>query len=184
MVQVATNLALDLDPQESQSFGSSAQGDEPYQCPNSAEKVTSSQASTKSLLADRIEIHDEPLEHNSSDVHSQAVVDLTLDESYGGQASTQGRATFPIAKRTYEEYSANSCRASSVNHPHDDGTTGEPEYDDSSHLCGSQESGISARNLEARRVAFNAVLNQSDWSGLLSTTNNHTHPEFELGESS
>lgn len=36
---------------------------------------------------------------------------------------------------------------------------------------------------EARRVAHNAVLNQpgaSAWAGLLSTTNNHTHPKKSL----
>lgn len=48
----------------------------------------------------------------------------------------------------------------------------------------SQENSMSNWT-EARRVAHNAMLNQpgaSAWAGLLSTTNNHTHPEEELGE--
>lgn len=61
----------------------------------------------------------------------------------------------------------------------------ETAHGDDRHLLDSQESSISAGALETRRTAFDFMLRSSNpvpWDGLLSTSNNHSHVEPELGE--
>lgn len=55
----------------------------------------------------------------------------------------------------------------------------------STDLRGSQESNASSALLDSRRKAFDMMMTESDintWPGLISTTNNHTRPDSELGE--
>lgn len=85
-------------------------------------------------------------------------------------------------KRTFEEFAKPAPGAvgpSSTQEAPDD------NLEETGHLLDSQDSFISAWRLETRRNAFNAILSHSSsgsWAGLLSTTNNHAHPEEELGE--
>lgn len=90
------------------------------------------------------------------------------------RTESQYRSSTP-SKRTYNEFSDDK-RAQPSDEERAEGT---------SHLLDSQASSVSALSLETRRVAFEAMLNTTrggGWAGLLSTTNNHTHPEHELGE--
>lgn len=105
------------------------------------------------------------------------VIDLTLDSSDADQDAVAEQRTRIPSKRNFVDFN----EAQSLVQPSTEGTIGE----DDMHLLDSQESSISARALETRKNAFDAVLQSSDsaaWVGLLSTTNNHTHPEPELGE--
>lgn len=119
--------------------------------------------------------------HHAKDVANRQhqIIDLTLEETDGSQSTaTQPRRGFQL-KRNFESF------AESVESMDRTGSHGETTHEDHSHLVDSQESSVSARALETRRTAFNSVLHESNparWAGLLSTTNNHTHRERELGD--
>lgn len=114
-------------------------------------------------------------------VESDHVIDLTHD-SDDSQAPRLDRRSSSPHKRTYEDFTEDLKHLRRGNQDsiltHDQNET--------IHLVDSQESAISASSLEIRRNAFNAMmgiaLDQYEWLGLLSTTNNHTRPETELGE--
>lgn len=112
--------------------------------------------------------------------NSQRVIDLTLDSDPIQAPALKRRHTSP-GKRTYSEFTERSHSLGDEKLDDEHATE-----DDASHLVDSQESSISANRLEARRNAFNAMNGvapaPSAWDGLLSTTNNHTHLEPELGE--
>lgn len=109
------------------------------------------------------------------------VIDLTHDSSDIEVPPVQRRPSSPN-KRTYEDFTEYEEVS------RDEGQVSDimTNEDETSHLVDSQESAVSSWRLETRRNAFNAVLgiapDQYAWNGLLSTTNNHTDPERELGE--
>lgn len=140
--------------------------------------LTSSQATTASL----------PSVHNGNEDGSsirepadskQQIIDLTL-ESDASQEALGHRDNSNASKRLYEEYAEKQPTFVQEDR------NGESTNEDTSIRVDSQSSSISARRLETRRNAFNAMFAESSvnsiWNGLLSTTNNHTHPESELGE--
>lgn len=95
------------------------------------------------------------------------VIDLTLSESDSSQGHKSAVLPRP-RKRSYADF--------------DDQHLGEVSHQETEE--DSQESSISTWT-ETRRSAYDAMLNQSGgsgWAGLLSTSNNHTRPEEELGE--
>lgn len=112
----------------------------------------------------------------------QQVIDLTFEGS--GASPDTVTTTMVGNKRKHEEF----------NDEGDIVQRGTPErvaqevetaHGDDRHLLDSQESSISAGALEMRRTAFEFMLRSSNpvpWDGLLSTTNNHSHVESELGE--
>ncbi|KUI56090.1 hypothetical protein VP1G_03466 [Cytospora mali] len=114
----------------------------------------------------------------------EGVIDLTTEGSDNSHDTlTQQRRTF-LNKRDFQDFNEEEDPARTGSRT---GTSPEEEAagGDDRHLVDSQESSISARALEARRIAFDAMLQSSSstpWDGLLSTTNNHTHLEPELGE--
>lgn len=100
-------------------------------------------------------------------IQRKQVIDLTLSESDSSQGHKNAVPPTP-RKRSYADF--------------DDQYLGEVSHQETRE--DSQESSISNWT-ETRRGAHNAMLNQlgaSGWAGLLSTSNNHTYPEEELGE--
>ncbi|PSR97444.1 beta-lactamase-like protein [Coniella lustricola] len=102
----------------------------------------------------------------------QATASVARDSSQGTMCHIRSPE---LSKRAYGEFA--------------DGTSahigGEGISEDASYLLKSQATLVSAFEGESRRVAFESILGTSGhggWAGLLSTTNNHTHPERELGE--
>lgn len=114
----------------------------------------------------------------------QTVIDLTLDDIISSQEIPNQEKPISSRKSHFEDFidKDNHVRNNGL------GTIGSEEDTsdrDDRHLFESQESSISACALATRRTAFDAVLHSSSsttWAGLLSTTDNHTHLESELGE--
>lgn len=140
--------------------------------------LNSSQVTTTSLPSANLEVQDESRIRGSANDHQQTI-DLTLD-SDSSQNALACRGISSLGKRPYEERVEK--QETSMTGDRDDESTTE----DTTFLVNSQGSSVSARSLETRRNAFNAMLGGSAvdhiWSGLISTTNNHTHSESELGE--
>lgn len=136
--------------------------------------INSSQATTASLSAA------EPLAHRSRQTHVRPVIDLTFEDHADSQRILHNHRTLIPGKRSFDHFTEHE-------EPHEDVYQG-PGHDsceDIGHLLDSQGSSISARAMETRQTAFNAMIDgscMSGWNGLLSTTNNHTHLETELGE--
>lgn len=147
--------------------------------PQHHERAEPSQANTASTTH---EDHDNRTEAHDKDCtgREHQVIDLTLEESESSQnTGTQHTQSQVVLKRNFESF-VEDCEAVQRTRSPDETTD-----EDNSHLLDSQETSISARALETRRTAFNSVLHESNpdrWTGLLSTTNNHTHEESELGE--
>lgn len=147
--------------------------------PQNHERTEPSQATTASIAH---EDHDNRTEAHDKDCtgREHQVIDLTLEESESSQnTGTQHTQSQVVLKRNFESF-VEDCEAVQMTRSPDETTD-----EDNSHLLDSQETSISARALETRRSAFNSVLhefNPDRWTGLLCTTNNHTHEEGELGE--
>lgn len=117
--------------------------------------------------------------HNNIAGERRQVIDFTLE----GSDASHGTVSTPMisTKRNFEDFSEDD-------YPLIGGsleTAGTKEEVAVGDLFDSQESSISDLALETRRAAFEAVLQSSSpapWNGLLSTTNNHSHLEDELGE--
>lgn len=112
----------------------------------------------------------------------QEVLDLTLEGSDSSQ-DTMLRA-MTTNKRHFEDFN-NEGDIIRPGIPEKVAPEAEVTDEDNWHLFDSQESSISDRALETRRMAFEAMLQSSNPAlrdGLLSTTNNHSHLEPELGE--
>ncbi|KAI7781934.1 DNA repair protein [Diaporthe eres] len=148
------------------------------QAPRPDEKAVPSQATTASVIHEHHDNRNDPHDNDCTNRQHQ-VIDLTLEESESSQDMATQDTRSQLLKRNFESFIEGFepiQRAQSR-----DETTDE----DNSHLLDSQETSISARALETRRIAFNSVLHESNpdrWDGLLCTTNNHTHEESELGE--
>lgn len=140
--------------------------------------VDSSQATASLPSSALLENGDQP-RNGESAANSQHVIDLTLGSNDIPPPAVQSSHSSPT-KRTYEDFAEFPTE--------DDRDGASTTEDDASHLVDSQESLLSARRLETRRNAFNAMMGIAPahfaWNGLLSTTNNHIHPESELGEGS
>lgn len=109
------------------------------------------------------------------------MIDLTLEGSDASQ-DTAKRMKVPN-KRNFEDFNDEGDIVQRGT-PETEGQEEETAQDDR-HLLDSRESSISARALKTRRTAFGFMLQSSNpapWNGLLSTTNNHSHVESELGE--
>ncbi|KAJ4423193.1 hypothetical protein N0V82_002187 [Gnomoniopsis sp. IMI 355080] len=140
--------------------------------------LNSSQATTASRPSVNREIKDDCTTREPVD-GQQRIIDLTLD-SEASQSSAVRSKTSSSSKRSYDECVKKQPTSM------DGDRADESTIEDTNFLVNSQGSSLSARSLESRRNAFNAMLGRSSvhytWTGLLSTTNNHTHPESELGE--
>lgn len=191
MTELAERLAInDSEHHQSQTSVDSAAGDDrltptiPVPTtsvmevlpPNDA--MNSSQATTASLPSVDREVQNECTRHERVD-GQQRIIDLTFDSEASQNAGVRSE-TPSSSKRPYDE-----CAEEQQNSMNND-RAGESTTEDINFLVSSQGSSLSARSLESRRNAFNAMLGGSSihytWNGLLSTTNNHTHPESELGE--
>lgn len=198
MVELARTLNIqDLDHDQSQTPADSVVREESHEpdeqaqaslenapAPAPPEEITSSQASTASLSSVDHEVSDRPQDQEAAE-HEQPIIDLTLGDSDtdGSQKTATQRTTSAPAKRTHIEFVEDSHTR--LDNLDGDQMTGERSLEDTADLIDSQESFVSAGTLETRRLAFNAVMDASNlcgWPGLLSTTNNHTLPESELGE--
>lgn len=142
------------------------------------EHMESSQATASVLPSSPPETADRP-EIRGAAGSREHVIDLTLDSDDIHAPEVRSRPSSP-SKRTYEDFAHEEPPVD--RNGNDESTAGE----DTSHLVDSQESSISAQRLETRRNAFNAMIGVTSdddaWNGLLSTTNNHTELERELGE--
>lgn len=151
----------------------------PGEAPELTEKVSSSQVTTASLQND-IHVGEISSEsHGKSDPRRQTI-DLTPTGSDDSQNTTPRHKSLSVGKRTFKDFSTASFGEiqKAV-----ENTIEEDDFKSTEHLLDSQESSVSAWALETRRTAFNAMFgNAAEWAGLLSTTNNHTNPERELGE--
>ncbi|ROW03119.1 hypothetical protein VMCG_05828 [Cytospora schulzeri] len=112
----------------------------------------------------------------------QQVIDLTFE----GSDASQDTLTRAIArnKRNFEEFNTRRDTVQ-IGTPEKVGLQEDATHGDDRHLFDSQDSSLSARTIETRQTAFDAMLHSSisiQWDGLLSTTNNHSHPESELGD--
>lgn len=111
----------------------------------------------------------------------QQVTDLTLEHSDTEHGTGMQRKHISN-KRSFGDF--NEDDPSQLDIPEKLASGHESANEDDSHLFDSQDSSISARALETRQIAFDAMIESSNpttWGGLLSTTNNHTHDDFELG---
>lgn len=186
MIQLSASLALgDAENQQSQTSDESAVGDDRQMPGVSASEAlvpggdkSSSQITTAPLTTSRIEFQGKPELSQPTHDH-QDVVDLTNDSSHG-QDTLEHRTISRTSKGLYEDRSQD--QQSSI----DDNQVEDFRTDDASALVNSQGSSLSARSLETRPYAFNTIFGESAgnymWDGLISTTNNHTYPETELGE--
>lgn len=148
------------------------------QAPHRDERAELSQATTASIAHEAHANGNDPQVKDYISREHQ-VIDLTLEESESSQSEATRNARSQLLKRNFESFVEGSEPIQRTRSR--DETTDE----DNSHLLDSQETSISARALETRRTAFDSVLHESDsgrWTGLLCTTNNHTHEESELGE--
>ena len=149
--------------------------------PLQTQRKDSSQATTASIYGAG-ENRYRSQENDQAGQHQQ-VIDLTLDSSDASQGAVVQPNRMTPGKRDFEDFNEEESLV-----PIDmERIASEKESieEDDMHLLDSQESSLSARALEARRTAFNTVLRSSStasWAGLLSTTDNHTYPESELGE--
>lgn len=145
--------------------------------PDATTKRPSSQASTASPPI-TLRAEERTAENDEQSPNRAQVIDLTLDSSQDDR-----KATLPVpGKRTFEDFAKKPL--GSVSPPTIEEAS-EDSLEKTGHLLDSQESSISHWRLEIRRDAFNAVMSPSSsdgWAGLLSTTNNHAHPEEEIGE--
>lgn len=139
-----------------------------------------SQITTSPLLSPTVR-HEGQARSRAAVVHNQDVTALRL-ESDNIPASGPPQRPSRACKRSYEEFAAPKEKLTGDEHGAGESTA----EDDTSHPLDSQESALSARRLEVRRNAFSvmngATSGQHVWTGLLSTTGNHTHLEIELGE--
>ncbi|KAL1875780.1 hypothetical protein Daus18300_002971 [Diaporthe australafricana] len=142
------------------------------------QKAVSNRATTASATTEYHDIGDET--HNDDLANRQhEVIDLTLEESEDSQNTATQHTRGTSLKRSFGSFVESAEPVDSM------GALDDITDEDNSHLLDSQETSVSARALETRRTAFNSVLHESNparWSGLLSTTNNHTHQESELGD--
>lgn len=108
----------------------------------------------------------------------QEVIDLTNDSIHSQNALSHRDVSRP-SKRPYENC-AQSQQSSIDDNPNNDART------DNKSTPVNQGSPLLGRSPESRQNAFNIMFGESAggyvWDGLISTTNNHTHPETELGE--
>lgn len=141
-------------------------------------KAISNQATIASETNEDHDIGNET--HNDDRANRQhQVIDLTLEESEDSHNATTQDTRGISLKRSFGSFVESVELLDSIE------AVDETTEEDNSHLIDSQETSVSAHALETRRTAFNSVLhefNSAQWSGLLSTTNNHTHKESELGE--
>lgn len=190
MAQLAAKLPIDdSEHHQSQTSLESAASEDSQRLPrrdfaasggllSHNETSHSNQVTTALLPIVHGEIVDEPTTNRLANSQQQTI-DLTHD-AYADRNALFNRETSMLIKRPYsnfagERQSTMDCR----------GTESTIE-DSTSHLIDSQGSSISERRLETRRDAFNAMMGDPSihhtWNGLLSTTNNHTRPDSELGE--
>lgn len=190
MAQLAASLTVNgLDHHQSQSSNESAAGDDShipaFRKPTASKKALRpdqtlhcSQETAASLSSIHCNIEDDAQRCQPADNQLQ-IIDLTLDSDVSHNAPVH-RETLSLGKRAYGEFADRQHISDN-----DDGND-KLAIEDTSHLIDSQGSSLSARRLETRRNAFNAMIGDASvisvWDGLLSTTNNHTHPESELGE--
>lgn len=114
------------------------------------------------------------------DGSSRSMIDLTLDRS----GSSQEMVIQPSSvsnKRSFGEFLDQGVHALERN---PSGIISDKEDGgDAMRRYASQESSASAHALEKRQIAYDSMMDASStWPGLLSTTDNHTHLESELGE--
>ncbi|KAI3393745.1 hypothetical protein diail_3746 [Diaporthe ilicicola] len=142
------------------------------------EKAVANQATTAPVANEDHDIGDEP--HDGKEANRQhEVIDFTLEESEESQSAATQHIRGSSLKRSFGSFVESAGPVDSA------GSLDETTDEDNSHLVDSQVTSVSARAVEARRAAFNSVLHESNparWAGLLSTTNNHTQEESELGE--
>lgn len=146
--------------------------------PHRDESAAPSQA-TATSEAHELQSHRNEPENNACISQQHQVIDLTHEESESSQNTTTQDTRSRLLKRNFEGFAEGSEPMQRTS------ARDETADEDNSHLLDSQETTISARALETRRSAFNSVLHESNpdrWTGLLCTTNNHTHEESELGE--
>lgn len=146
--------------------------------PHRGEGPVPSQVTTTSVAPGLHDNRNEP-EINACISQQHQVIDLTLEESESSQNTVTQNTRSRLLKRNFE------CFAEGSELMQRTSARDETADEDDSHLLDSQQTTISARALETRRSAFNSVLHESNpdrWTGLLCTTNNHTHEESELGE--
>lgn len=155
--------------------------------PASADNLNSSQGTITSTSSTDREVPGGSQGHESAGheaaTSTESVIGLTFGDSDDAQEPVAQRRLAPD-KRTLREFLE---QKSSVfeNMLLGDSISESDSFHSTAHLLESQESFVSATALEARRMAFNAMMdasNLSGWPGLISTTNNHTRPESELGE--
>lgn len=146
--------------------------------PQRGEGAVPSRATTTSVAPGLHDNRNEP-EINACVSQQHQVIDLTLEESESSQNTATQNTRSRLLKRNFEGFAEGSEPMQRTS------ARDETADEDESHLLDSQQTTISARALETRRSAFNSVLHESNpdrWTGLLCTTNNHTHEESELGE--
>lgn len=186
MTQLSANLALgDSEDQQSQTSDESAVGEDRHKPGVSAratlppdEDKSSIQITTSSPSATRDEFQDERGLRESVHGHEE-VIDLTKGSDHG-QDAVEHRTISRTSKRPFEE-----CAQDQQSFIEND-QGGDFRTEDVNALVNSQGSSRSARSLEIRSSVFNIMSGGSAgtyvWDGLISTTNNHTYPEAELGE--
>lgn len=191
MIQLSASLALgDSENQQSQTSDESAAGEDqhmpnflsstvparevlPLKEDKSPSQITAAPLSTCCSKAE-----DESAFREAAHDH-QEVIDLTNDSDRSQNALEHHNVSRP-SKRPYEDCA--QSQQSSV----DDARNNDSRTDDTSAPV-NQGGPLPARSPETRQNAFNNImLGESAggyiWDGLISTTNNHTHPETELGE--
>lgn len=150
--------------------------------PAADDNVNSSQVSTVSLPSVAPELSDNSRDHEA-DGSSRSIIDLTI-ERRGSSQEVAIQAKSVSNKRSLGEFLEQDMHVLEANPL--GGTISEKQCGgDPMRPFASQESSASAHALESRRIAFNSVMDASSmhgWPGLLSTTDNHTHLESELGE--
>lgn len=161
---------------------------ESEEAPAPADNLTSSQVVPASMSSAAREVQgrsegNESASHGAA-VHAGPVIDLITLGNPDDAQETIAQRRFSPEKRTLGYFLEQEPPAI------EDHLLGEHTFEvggihGTTHLLDSQESSASAVALEARRMAFNAMMetaSMSGWPGLISTTNNHTRPESELGE--
>lgn len=191
MIQLSASLALgDSENQQSQTSDDSAVGEDRDMPTISSltvpareelppdEDKSSCQITAAPLSTFISEAEVEPVFRESAQCH-QEVIDLTNDSSHSQNALEHRNISRP-SKRPYAD--CTQSQPSSM----DDNQNNDARTDDADALVIDQGSPFSARSPETRQNAFNIMFGESAsgyvWDGLISTTNNHTHPERELGE--
>lgn len=191
MIQLSESLVLgDSENQQSQTSDESAFGED-KDMPNISsstvparealppeEEKSPSQITAAPLLDCISETADEPTLPEPAQGH-QELIDLTNDSNHS-QSALEHRNMSRPSKRPFE-----NC-AQSQQSSMEDNQKSDTRTDDTTARVVYQGIPLSAGSLETRHSAFNTMFGESGgdyvWDGLISTTNNHTHPETELGE--